>query len=967
MKRTTACFLAAMTALAPFATNGSPLYRAPLTVSGYAGAEDLVDFPVLVRISPERISGFSYADCERDGSDISFALGDGSLLAHEVDTWNEYGESLVWVRLPTLSSGTTFHMYWGDRNPPSVTASDVWSAGYAGVWHLGETGTGGTSANSTANGSVLDGENTPTTAGVAGKVGGGRQISDSTSTGNNVGGVYVDGSQDCTRFNGVFTISGWFWHRNQAYYYDHLFYKREAAKNASGGIAIEMNKASEGIAVRGGNNTSKAFTTTTFKNKWSYLAFVYNGTTVTLYQDGVSKGSGAIGQASDNNLRWVFGNDIDGYGGAAGDVSWKGVIDEVRLRAGVTSADWAKAEYATMANAQFLTWGGAEKCAGDDFIMVTATGVRYGTVTPAYGFDVAPVDGRTYTFSCATSEEFVNAEENTKAVCTGWKLYSAASGTLLRSSDDPGEGLFSFSHTYSAGTPVEVVWQWQIQYLVAATATGGGSVAPAGQWIPKGGTATIEATRTETAELFGWTGVAAPGLPTPKTVRTTVTAPLSVTATFAPVCHVALDGDDENDGTTWATAKATVTNAMAACAGGGVVLEIGAGTFPVQKTLALSTNLRIIGQGTDATILDFGALGCRGANMSHGSALLCDLTISNAVGTAVDGGGINMSNGTVRRCRITYCRTALGSNSYVGRGGGIWMSGGTVADSEIDHCWFYGGYNYGNAIHMTGGTVTNCDIHANNNTGGLDYHVGNHAGTVALYEGSPKIIDSSIHHNTFKNVPGVYIRGAGIMERCHVYANRAWRTSSDKEGHGGSALHMTGNGTVRNCLFEGNDSGTYTGQYDPAGGAVLMTAGTLAYCTIVANTNVNDTAGRKGITMSGGTAVGNIFWGNTGNNKTKDMYVTAGTFATNLTGVTEVSPAAGNFVADPRFVDFAGGDYTLRASSPCIDRGPTYAWMATALDFAGNPRIQPLRNGRPDLGCFESDVNRYRRTIMVLR
>ena len=153
------------------------------------------------------------------------------------------------------------------------------------------------------------------------------------------------------------------------------------------------------------------------------------------------------------------------------------------------------------------------------------------------------------------------------------------------------------------------------------------------------------------------------------------------------------------------------------------------------------------------------------------------------------------------------------------------MSGGTVADSEIDHCWFYGGYNYGNAIHMTGGTVTNCDIHANNNTGGLDYHVGNHAGTVALYEGSPKIIDSSIHHNTFKNVPGVYIRGAGIMERCHVYANRAWRTSSDKEGHGGSALHMTGNGTVRNCLFEGNDSGTYTGQYDPAGGAVCKYCG----------------------------------------------------------------------------------------------------------------------------------------------
>ena len=147
-----------MTALAPFAAKGAPLYRAPLTVSGYAGTEELADFPVLVRISPERLPGFSYAVCERSGADISFALGDGTLLPHEVDTWNEHGESLAWVRLPKLSSGTTFHMYWGDPNPPAVTSSDVWSAGYAGVWHLGEAGAGGTSTNSTANGSVLDGE-----------------------------------------------------------------------------------------------------------------------------------------------------------------------------------------------------------------------------------------------------------------------------------------------------------------------------------------------------------------------------------------------------------------------------------------------------------------------------------------------------------------------------------------------------------------------------------------------------------------------------------------------------------------------------------------------------------------------------------------------------------------------------------------------------------------------------------------
>ena len=50
----------------------SPAYKAELTVSGYAGAEALADFPVLVRISPQTIAGFDYGQCLDGATDLSF-------------------------------------------------------------------------------------------------------------------------------------------------------------------------------------------------------------------------------------------------------------------------------------------------------------------------------------------------------------------------------------------------------------------------------------------------------------------------------------------------------------------------------------------------------------------------------------------------------------------------------------------------------------------------------------------------------------------------------------------------------------------------------------------------------------------------------------------------------------------------------------------------------------------------------
>ena len=74
----------------------------------------LQDFPVLVRIAEydentgAGIPGFDYDDLlAENGGDLRFADAEGNLLSSEIDTWNTNGESLVWVKVPSLSTNTT--------------------------------------------------------------------------------------------------------------------------------------------------------------------------------------------------------------------------------------------------------------------------------------------------------------------------------------------------------------------------------------------------------------------------------------------------------------------------------------------------------------------------------------------------------------------------------------------------------------------------------------------------------------------------------------------------------------------------------------------------------------------------------------------------------------------------------------------------------------------------------------------
>ncbi len=76
-----------------------------LTFPGYTRSETLTNIPLLVTLSTN-IPGFSYADFANPfGGDLRFTDETGTTeLSYEIEQWNTNGTSLVWVRVPLLTT-----------------------------------------------------------------------------------------------------------------------------------------------------------------------------------------------------------------------------------------------------------------------------------------------------------------------------------------------------------------------------------------------------------------------------------------------------------------------------------------------------------------------------------------------------------------------------------------------------------------------------------------------------------------------------------------------------------------------------------------------------------------------------------------------------------------------------------------------------------------------------------------------
>ena len=372
------CALAALF-LASFAANATELdttlfaKKSDITISGYAGSTPLANFPVLVRLAANSPSGFDYADCAADGSDLRFADANGDLIPHEIDTWKTDGTSLVWVSVPSISgTATTFTMYYGVEDVsalPDVTESDVWTgANFNAVWHF--SGSNKESANglTVSQSSSTAPTYTATTfdVGTAFHAGGNATIgyanADAWSTLGSGGTLTLstwskfDGSSaNCNRM--LSCMSNW---ANQQ------------------GWELTIQNGIDQITVGSSNKSQYQYTASGVGPGSGnvYLTVVYNaGGNTQLYTNGVLATSQSLNQVvKPTEMLWIGSCDRS-------DNRWNGSLDEIRIHRDAESADWVKACYDTMASASFLTMGAVTAPSGVSALKIRAYGATLSGTT----------------------------------------------------------------------------------------------------------------------------------------------------------------------------------------------------------------------------------------------------------------------------------------------------------------------------------------------------------------------------------------------------------------------------------------------------------------------------------------------------------------------------------------------------------------------------------------------------------
>jgi len=108
-----------LASIAPIASAGWDC-RKPIIINN--PGDTLSDYQVLITLNS---SNFDYSKASPDGSDIGFVDEDNTIaLNYWIEEWNAAGDSMIWVKVPSIkdSGNTTIYMYYG--NPITISQSN---------------------------------------------------------------------------------------------------------------------------------------------------------------------------------------------------------------------------------------------------------------------------------------------------------------------------------------------------------------------------------------------------------------------------------------------------------------------------------------------------------------------------------------------------------------------------------------------------------------------------------------------------------------------------------------------------------------------------------------------------------------------------------------------------------------------------------------------------------------------------